>query len=93
MTENSYVVVTKHGAQSFVGPDAVALFRAATLRSALSLLKLGISPRRGLSSTKALAMCREYTGQSYKRNEHDRAIHDLTTWIEAMKSALPVERR
>jgi type II secretory pathway component PulF len=86
-------ITVSSGGTVFHGTDAVNLFRAAVLSSALGLLKVGISPRRGLTITKALAMCHEYTGQKYKRTEIDRAREDLRTWIEAMKSALPVEVR
>lgn len=89
---DSHIKTFGKGGVSFVGPDAVNLFRAATLRSALGLLAKGITPTRGLTRTRALAMCKEYTGQDYKRGEIERAQADLTTWIETMKSALPIER-
>ena len=89
---DSRITVTK-GGTVFDGPDAVELYRAAVLKSALGLLKAGITPTRGLTKTKALAMCERYTGQKYKRSEFDRARNDLTVWIETMKSAIPVEHK
>lgn len=81
----------------FAGHDAVEVFRAATLASALGLLKAGITPMRGLTRTRALAMAGRYTGQTYKRGdaEIERARADLKVWIETMKSAIPTtdERR
>jgi hypothetical protein len=88
MTE-SYIQ-TGPGGTTFVGPDATELFRAATLMSALGLLKAGIVPTRGLSSKRALAMASGYTGKKYKRGQHDLARADLKVWIETMKSALPI---
>lgn len=89
MTDESHVTITA-GATSFHGPDAVELFRAATLKSALGLLKAGIRPCRGMTMTKALAMVEQYSGRHYKRTEVDQAVADLGVWIETMKSALPI---
>jgi hypothetical protein len=77
----------------FAGPDAVELVRAAALSSAIGLLKAGITPTRGFTGTKALAMCERYTGKKYKRGQYDAARADLKVWIETMKSAIPTEVR
>ena len=79
-------------AVTFSGPDAVELFRVATLSSAIGLLSVGVCPTRGLTMTKALAMCKPYTGKSYKRSEFKAARDDLKTWIELMKSSIPSDR-
>jgi hypothetical protein len=91
MTE-SYIKANRHGATTFVGPDATELFRVATLSSALGLLSKGITPTRGLTSKKAFAMASTYTGKKYKRGGHEEARRDLKVWIETMKSAIPVIR-
>jgi hypothetical protein len=83
-------ITKSRGGTMFAGPDSVELFRVATLKAAIGLLQKGILPRRGLTMTKALTMAQVYTGQVYKRTESARAIRDLTTWIETMKSAIPV---
>lgn len=83
-------ITKSRGGTMFAGPDSVELFRAATLKAAIGLLQKGILPRRGLTMTKALEMAKPYTGQTYKRTESARAIRDLTTWIETMKSTIPV---
>lgn len=85
----------KGNAVCFAGPDAVELFRVATLKSALGMLSKGIVPTRGLTRAKALAMVTPYTGQKYKNTlpEIERARNDLTVWIATMKSALPEETR
>lgn len=87
------VITTGRGGTMFAGPDAVELFRAATLQSAIKLLKVGIMPTRGMTSAKAFKLVTPYTGQTYKRGEHDRAMADLKVWIETMKSAIPVEHK
>lgn len=88
---DSYIRDFDNGGVSLVGPDAVALFRVAALTSALGLLSKGITPTRGLTVKRALGMATEYTGQTYKRNEIERARADLKVWIETMKSAIPRE--
>jgi hypothetical protein len=76
---------------SFVGPDAVALFRAATLRSAIKLHQAtGIKINRHVGIRAMLMHATALTGQPYGRRDHAKAIHDLTVWIEAMRSALPI---
>jgi hypothetical protein len=90
MTDSSKITTFGNGGMVFEGRDATELFRVATLRSALGLLKVGICPRRGLTVTKALAMATPYTGQKYKRTEIDRARDDLHAWCSTMGSALPI---
>lgn len=79
------------GGTSFVGPDAVELFRAITLRNGISMhQKCGMIPTRGMGIVNMFKLAHQYTGQKYKRGEHQRAIDDLTVWIETMRSAIPV---
>lgn len=87
------IITTSAGGTMFAGPDAVNLFRAATLKSALGLLKVGICPTRGLTMTKALKMATEYTKKKYKRTEADRAIADIKLWCDTMSMALPKEHK
>lgn len=87
----SFVQTHASGGTSFVGPDAVNLFRAITLRSALSMYaKIGMVPTRGVTATSMLAMATTYTGKKYKRGQHQQAADDMVTWIETMKAALPI---
>jgi hypothetical protein len=91
MSDSFIGVNAKTGnAQSFVGPDAVALYQAAVLKSAIGLLQKGIKPTRGYTMTKALAAAGRLTGKTYKRTQSDAAIADIEQWILAMKLALPV---
>lgn len=90
--EDSNITVSPSGT-TFAGPDAVNLYRAAVIRSALGLLMKGIRPTRGATMTGTLKLVAGYTGKSYKRTEGERAVADMTLWIEAMKSAIPIEHR
>jgi hypothetical protein len=89
-TKDTSEIRTSKSSVTYSGSDAVELFRAATLRSALGLLQKGIMPTRGLNMTKALGLAERYTGRKYKRTESAAAIRDITVWIETMKSAIPV---
>lgn len=87
----SYISTSPTGT-SFVGPDAIGLYRAMVLKSSLSLwLRTKIIPARGMTITKLLAIVKDYTGKGYRPKETATAIEDLTVWIETMKSAMPVE--
>lgn len=90
MSDPSSITHHQSGAITFAGPDAVEVFRVATLASAMGLYKHGISPGRGcMTGPQALKDASRYTGVTYKRGEYDRAKVDLKVWIETMKSAIP----
>lgn len=79
------------GSTAYVGQDATLLFAAVTLRSAIKLhKKTGMIPTRGMTITKMLAQAGKIANKTYRRGEHDRAINDLTIWINTMKAAIPV---
>jgi hypothetical protein len=88
---DSYISHGK-GGTVFAGADAIRLFTAVTVRSAIGMLKKGIKPSRHWTMTKALRMATSYSGKTYKRTEADRAMADLTLWIDAMRCALPIEK-
>lgn len=76
---------------SFVGPDAVSLYRARLLASSIRLwIKSKIIPTRGVTITVMLRHATGITGKPYKRGEAQRAADDVTAWANAMVSALPV---
>lgn len=84
----SAITYHESGAVSFVGPDAVEVFRAACLASAMGLYKAGIRFAGTMTGAEALKDASRYTGQKYKRGEYDRARNDLRVWVDAMKAAL-----
>jgi len=78
------------GGTSFSGPDAIRLYKAVAVRSALKLAKAGIKINRHTTTTDLFKIATEYTGKAYKRGQYDQAMADVTVWIELMKSAIPV---
>jgi hypothetical protein len=89
--DDSYVQRSPGGSVAFVGPDAIRLARAISLRSAIRLHRQsGLIPTRGMTITVLFKQATQFTMKSYKRGEHQRAIDDLTVWIDAMKSAMPI---
>lgn len=94
MTE-SFISYDKDGnARSFVGPDAVALFAAVALRSAIDLyLNTGMKASRFHTPTNMLLTASRTTGKQYKRGKAGLALAaaDLNFWIDAMKAAIPHE--
>lgn len=89
---NSELQVDKTGKVSaYIGPDATQLFRAKATKMAISLhQKTGMIPTRGVTITKLFTIAGQYTGKKYKRGEHEKAISDLSIWINTMVTALPV---
>jgi hypothetical protein len=87
---NDSQVSISNGGVMFAGPDAVNLYRAMSVRASLRIVGIGMSIK-GVSKTGLLKIASEYTGKQYKRGEYEKAREDLTTWIETMKLALPIE--
>jgi len=95
MTEDSHIELRK-GSTTFVGPDATKLFATKMIQSAIDLyLKTGIKVNRAYTPTAMLAAASRTTGKTYPRGKLglEQASADLGLWIEAMKSALPIERK
>jgi hypothetical protein len=89
--DNSELHIRNGQITAYVGLDATRLYRVRTLKSFIDLhKKTGMKPTRGVTITKMFKMAKEYTGQTYKRGEHDRAVNDLNVWIANMMAALPV---
>ena len=89
--DDSYIKCDSAGV-TFAGPDAVHLYRAIILMNSIALhKKSGMIPTRGMGIMRMFKQAQEFTGQTYKRGEHDRAIDDLHVWIQVMRSSLPVD--
>ncbi|UTC28480.1 hypothetical protein GURKE_04780 [Brevundimonas phage vB_BpoS-Gurke] len=90
---NDRITVSKTGAVTFDGRDAVKLYGLVSLRAAIKLHRdTGMIPTRGVTITKMLASASTVTGKAYKgKTKHDAAIADLTATIDAAKAAMPVE--
>lgn len=86
----NYIGVTDGKCTTFVGPDAVNYVRAEFLASSLKLYaKAKITPTRGVTATRMLAMATGYTGKKYKRGQYETAAADVKKWADEMKAALP----
>lgn len=89
---DSYIQVSMTGgAASYVGPDGVALYRACVLRTGLRVYaKHKLRINRGYSPMAMLKAATSITGRTYTRGQYLSAAADLTAWIEAMRTSLPV---
>lgn len=77
-------------ARMFTGPDAVQVFRAATIAAACRMYHLHrMLPNRGYTPTKMLTAASSITGKAYKRGQHHQAAADLSAWIEDAKKRIP----
>lgn len=86
---NSRIEITAH-ATTCVGPDAVNLFAAVSLKVALGLYaETGIRANRHLTPTHMLALAKQYTGKTYKRGQYRAAADDVKVWCDTMRAALP----
>lgn len=90
MTDSS-IIRHKDGSVTFAGSDAISIFQAATLSSAIGMLQVKVIPGRGWTMPKALARASKFTGIKYKRSQAAQARADLKIWIELMKSTIPTE--
>jgi hypothetical protein len=90
---DSKIIYDKHGhAVTFVGADAVALYRAAAIASALRFYaKTGMKVNTAYTPTNMLKAATGITGKAYKRGQYTQAAADLSVWVETMKAALPHE--
>lgn len=77
--------ITHHagGGMSIVGEEAMKLYGAAVLRSAIKLyLKTGMRANRMYTPTNMLFAAGTYTGKTYKRGQLQQAFDDLDVWLE-----------
>ena len=89
---DSYIHNNQSGT-TYVGPDAVQLFRAKSIRGALRLWTHGLKPSRGVRLRDLIDAASSITGKRYpKRASHIPFImEDLEVWMSTMQSALPEE--
>lgn len=91
--DQSYIGV-RNGtdAVSFVGKDAVALFRAKAIAGALKLYaKTGMKANRAYTPSAMLAAAKEITGKDYRgKTKYMDAYEGIMEWARAMETALPI---
>lgn len=87
-------VTIQNGVISFNGPDAVALFHASTLISAIRIfLATGMSVNRAYTRKNMLFTAANITQKAYPQSRRglEMACDDLIIWRDNMASAIPVE--
>ena len=78
---NASIKQTETGAVVFSGRDAVEVFRARTIASALRLYaKTGIKANRAYTPTNMLTAASQITGKTFKRGQFEQAAQALTEW-------------
>lgn len=71
-------------ATSFVGENAVSVFRAITLKSGLKMYKdIGMQPNRAWTPSAMMRTAAHITGKKFKARDYAGAIKALEEWIEA----------
>jgi hypothetical protein len=89
MTQSSISYNRKGEAVSFSGPEAVELFRAGVLASALPLYAIGLRYPGTISGPQALKEATKYTGVKYRRGEYEKAKTDLFAYIKRVQPTIP----
>ena len=86
---NASIKQTESGAVVFSGRDAVEVFRAKTLASALRLYaKTGMKPNRMYTPTNMLAAASQITGTKFKRGQFEEATKSLTDWANGQAEGM-----
>jgi len=82
------------GGQSFVGREAVELYRLAVLASALKLYgQHGIRANRGYTPTRMLQAASQALGVTFKRGAYLQAAEALLARVDELKASIPVVTR
>jgi hypothetical protein len=86
-------IVQSSGGITFSGKEAVTVYQAVVLKTAISMYaKTGMRVNRAYTPKAMLATASSITGNKYKRGEYSKAVSDLEKSIEKMKENIPVER-
>ena len=87
---DSEIIHHAGGGTTLAGPDAVALYRATALWSALGLYaRTQMKVNRAWTPTAMLKAAGTITGKTYKRGQYGQARADLKIWMDEMRDALP----
>jgi hypothetical protein len=89
--DTSEIVVYENGGSVHAG-DAVRLYQARVVRTGLRACRRGFRLNRSYTPTNCLRSATTFTGKSYGRGNKalDQAIEDLSQWISACESSMPV---
>ena len=87
---NSQINYRTNSGTSFIGPDAVAFYRATVIAGGLRLYaKTGMQPNRAYTPRAMMDAAREITGKKFKARDYIGAADALKVWADTMKAALP----
>lgn len=84
-------IEVQDGITSFVGPNAVAIYRATAIKCALSLYhRTGLQANRAYTPSAMLRAATDITGKSFKRGQYIEAMQALDAWIDEQRARVPV---
>lgn len=82
-------ITVTEGGISYQGPQAVAIFRAITIKQAIRFyVRTGMKVAAAYTPTAMLKVAGQITGNTYKRGQLQTAHDDLEQWIDAARAAL-----
>lgn len=84
----SYILIKPDGSKGYAGPDAIAWYKADSLRAKLELY--ATTGKVVMSPAAMLRLASEYSGKTYAPREHMRAANDVKKWADTLYAALPV---
>lgn len=94
MQANSGRIIHHDGGTTFAGPDAVAVYRAITISSALRLYAhTGIKANRAYTPSAMLEVAAEITGKHFKRGQYAEASQALREWARKAREGMDVDAR
>lgn len=89
-TESKSSIHHTSGASVYSGREAVNVFGAITVASALDLYaKTGMRVNRAYTPTAMLAAVERYTGRKFKRGQYAEAAAHLREWARAVRAGIP----
>jgi len=87
---NSQIDYRTNSCTGFIGPDAVAFYRATVIAGGLRLYaKIGMQPNRAYTPRAMMRAASEITGKKFKARDYLGAADALKVWADTMKAALP----
>ena len=88
MTQN-HIEASPGGGTSFVGPDAVKVYQATVIGSALRLYaKCGLKVNRAYTPSAMMKVATALTGKTFKARDYLGAADALKAWAEAQALAI-----
>ena len=87
----SFIESHPDGGMSFVGPDAVAIYRATVIESALRFYaRTGMQVNRAYTPTAMIRAAREITGRNLKARDYLGAAEAIHAWRTTPANVPPI---